>query len=49
MLPSASVIDRWFSGMKVKGSGMALEYDSVVPVIWQMASISTSASSLRTW
>ena len=40
----AVVVD---SGMKVKGSGMALEYASFVPVIPQSASISTSASSRR--
>ena len=39
MLPSANSIDRRFSGMYVKGSGIGLEYFSVVPVIWQMASI----------
>ena len=47
MLPSASAIARWSSGRNVNGSGMGLEYSSVVPVIWQMASISTSASSRR--
>ena len=47
MLPSARAIDRWSSGMKVNGSGIALEYFSVVPVIWLRASISTSASSRR--
>ena len=31
MLPSASAIDRWFSGMKVIGSGIGLEYFSVEP------------------
>ncbi len=47
MLPSANSIERCSSGMKVNGSGMGLEYFSVVPVTWQMASISTSASSRR--
>ena len=31
MLPSASAIDRWSSGMNVNGSGIGLEYFSVVP------------------
>ena len=35
------------SGRNVYGSGIALEYFSVVPVTWQMASISTSASRRR--
>ena len=48
MLPSASAIERCSSGMNVNGSGIGLEYSSVVPVIWQSASISTSASSRRT-
>jgi len=34
--------------MKVKGSGIGLEYCSVVPVIWLSASINTSASNRRT-
>ncbi len=47
MLPSASAIARCPSGMKVNGSGILLVYSSVVPVTWQIASISTSASSRR--
>jgi hypothetical protein len=33
MLPSGSVMECLFSGMNVNGSGIALEYFSVVPVI----------------
>ena len=48
MLPSGSAIERSFSGMNVNGSGIELEYFSVVPVISHKASASTSASSWRT-
>ena len=47
MLPSASVMARVNSGRNVNGSGIGLEYCSEVPVIWQSASMSTSASSGR--
>ena len=47
MLPSAIAIDGLSFGMYVNGSGIALEYFSVVPLIWFKASISTSASSRR--
>ena len=49
MLPSGRLIERWPSGKNVYGSGIALEYFSVVPVISQIASIRTSASSRRSW
>jgi hypothetical protein len=47
ILPSGRLMERWSSGMKVNGSGMALEYFSVVPVIWHRASMRTSASRRR--
>ena len=43
----SSAIARRPSGMKVNGSGMRLEYCSVVPLIWHNASINTSASNRR--
>lgn len=47
MLASGKATARKFSGTTVNSSGIALMYFSLVPVIWLIASIKTSASSLR--